>query len=518
MNMKNALVIVEASGKTAFLQKALKNIGIEAKVMATIGHISDNPKSLLPIALDRELRETAYAPREDRANLLENIRQAAFTADKVFLAMDDDQEGDVIAWDVAQVLSDFSSKLFRARLRAVSEEELRKAFDEVSQDFRDPANNGTCRRIVDRAIGAAFSEFGTPPVYVGRVQSSLLAQLNKEAPKIGEFIAQAQVSSGEMLTARLPVSSLADLARFEAFQRSVEAGKGRIVDVTEEDVPVSTPWGYEEIVVEASERLGLGIEEAAKGFQEAYERGLVSYPRARANGFTLDAVEITAALAKHNRCAFDSGRMPLREAGGHGKVPHESPRPLDDSMVLGRPLTVLDTPEAIAVLVARNVIECGQVAKTKKIRIEADGVEAVFTCTPKPPIKPWREPALSPGFRRYSNEAALMRYMAAHDLGRPSTIVNHVTKFLNRGLVELKGDQPFALAVKGRRWLEHASQHGFDANTSSRIEAALEEPISDPHARARAILQEHGMLDRVMQVIGNEPIRAEQEAEADFVM
>lgn len=513
--MKNALVIVEASGKTAFLQKALKNIGIGAKVMATIGHIYDNPKSLLPIALSRELRETSYAPKAERASLLENIRQAAYSADKVFLAMDDDQEGDVIAWDVAQTLSDYGDKLYRVRLRAVSEEELRKAFSELSQEFREPSHNGTCRRIVDRAIGAAFSEFGTPAVYVGRVQSSLLAQLDKAAPQIGEFVVQAKASSGEMFTARIPATGLAGLAGLEVFKRSVEAGKGNILEMIEEEMPVSTPWGYEEIVVEASERLGLGIEEAAKGFQEAYERGLVSYPRARSNGFTQDAIETSAALARHNRCAFDGGRMPLR-AGTSGKVPHESPRPLDEDMVLGRPLTVLDTPEAIAVLIARNVIECGQVVKSKKIRIEADGVEAVFTCVPEPSMKPWREPALSTGFRKYSNEAALMRYMSSHDLGRPSTIVNHVAKFLSRGLVELDGDRPFALTHKGQRWLEHASKHGLDANTSLKIEAALEGVINDPHAHAREILQEHGMIDRVMQVIGSEPVRAE--AEADFVM
>lgn len=517
--MKNVLVIVEASGKTAFLQKALKNIGIEARVMATIGHIYDNPKTLTPIALDRELRETSYALKEERAGLVENIRQAAFSADKVFLAMDDDQEGDVIAMDMSKELSEVSGKLYRARLRAVSEEELRKAFlGELSQDFKGPANNGTCRRIVDRAIGAAFSEFGTPPVYVGRVQSSLLAQLEKDPPQIGEFVVQAQASSAEKFVASIPVVSLAELQRLESFRKAVEAGKGAAVSVEEIEVPVGEPWGYEEIVVEASERLGIGIEEAAKGFQEAYERGLVSYPRGRANGFTVDAVEVTAALARHNRCAFNGSIMPLRSEGVSGKVPHESPRPLDDEMLLGRPLTVLGTAEAIAVLVARNVIECGQSVKAKRVRIEAEGMEAYFTSTPKPPMKPWREPVRESGFTQYSNEAALIRYMAKHDLGRPSTIVNHAAKFLSRGLVAEKGDQPFALTGKGRRWLAHTEKHGFNADTSARIEAALEEPIGDPHARARSILQEHGMLEQVMLTIGSEPVRAEQDAEADFVI
>lgn len=519
MSMGNVLVIVEASGKTVSLRKALKDIGIEAKVMATIGHIADNPKSLVPIALDRDLHETAYGPKVERSRLIESLRQAAFSADRVFLAMDDDQEGDVIAWDVAQVLSESADKLYRARLRAVSAEELTKAFlGELSQDFREPSHNGTCRRIVDRAIGASFSEFGTPPVYVGRVQSSLLAQLDKEPPKLGEFVVQAKVSTGEVFHAHIPIFNLAELPRLEAFQRAVAAGHGSVLEATEEDRPVSLPWGYEEVVVETSERLGISIEKAAQGFQEAYERGRVSYPRVRRNGFTQDAVEVAMELARQNRCAFDGARMPLRSLGASGKVPHESPRALDDTMALGRPLTLLDTPEAIAILVARNVIECGQAVKTKKVRIEAEGTEAEFICPSAPSLKPWRGPAITPGFRRYSNESALLRYMSQHDLGRPSTIVNHVTKFLHRDLVSLSGEQPFALQANGRRWLEHTRSHGFDADTSRRMEAAMEDVISDPHARARAILQEHGMLDRVLQTIGSEPVRPEAEAEADFVM
>lgn len=517
--MKNALVIVEASGKTETLRKALKGIGIDAKVMATIGHIADNPRSLVPIGLDRDLRETHYTLKPERSRLIEAMREAAYAADRVFLAMDDDQEGDVIASDVAQLLSDSSDKLYRARLRAISSEELERAFKgELSQDFRVPANNGVCRRIVDRAIGASFSEFGTPPIYVGRVQSSLLAQLDKERPKIGEFVVQAKVSSGATLVARIPVRDLSEVPKLEAFQRAIAAGEGRVLGESDVEAPASTPWGYEEIVAEASERLGIGIEEAAKGFQEAYERGRVSYPRARRNGFTQDAVEISAEIARQNRCAFDAGRMPLRRAGAFGKVPHESPRALDESMALGRSLTVLDTPEAIAVLVARNVIECGQMLKSKKVKIEANGTEAIFSYSAEPPMKPWRDQVVTPGLRRFSNETALLRYMADHDLGRPSTIVNHVTKFLHRDLVALSGEKPFALTAKGRRWLEYADGKGFDADTSKRIEAALEEPIADPHAQARAILQEHGMLDRVLETIGSEPVKPEEEYEADFVM
>lgn len=520
--MSKALVIVEASGKTASLQKALKIIGIDAKVMATIGHVFDNPKSLMPIGLDRELRETAYAPKPERESLIEKIRQAAFVADRVYLAMDDDQEGDVIAWDVAKLLPECQDKLYRARLRALSEDELRRAFlGELSQEFREPACNGTCRRIVDRAIGASFSELSTPPIYTGRVQSSLLALLSERKPEIGQFSLHARVSSGEVFVAKVPVHDLGDVDRLLLFQQAVASGRGEIVAVEQVDRPASQPWGYEEVVAEASERLRIDVETASKGFQEAYERGRVSYPRARKNGFSADAVEIAAALARENRCAFEAGRMPLRHGDRNGAMPHESPRPLDEAMLLGRPLAVLDTPEAIAVLVARNVIECGQLVSEKRATIKAEGMEAVFCYVAKPPLRNWREPVAERGLHPYSSERALLRFMASHDLGRPSTIVGHVTKFLQRNLVAGAGNAPFALTEKGKAWLAHARECGFSKDTSNRMEAAfeaLDRHRGAPNDHAREILRDHGMLDRVLEVVGREnPIR-EADCGAEFIM
>lgn len=519
--MSKALVIVEASGKTASLQKALKTIGIDATVMATIGHVFDNPKSLVPIGLDRELRETAYAPKSEREALIEKIRQAAFVANRIYLAMDDDQEGDVIAWDVAKLLPECQDKLYRARLRALSEDELRRAFlGELSQEFREPANNGTCRRIVDRAIGAAFSELSTPPIYTGRVQSSLLALLAERKPEIGQFALHARVSTGEVFVAEAPVHDLGDLNKLLLFQQAIAAGRGEIVAVEEIERPSSQPWGYEEVIGEASDRLRIDVKTASQGFQEAYERGRVSYPRARKNGFSVDAVEVAAALARENRCAFDAGRMPLRRSDQNGTMPHESPRPLDETMLLGRPLSVLDTPEAIAVLVARNMIECGQVVSEKRAIIKAEGMEAVFCYVAKPPLRNWREPAAERGLRPYTAERALLRFMASHELGRPSTIVGHVAKFLQRSLVTGAGDTPFALTKKGETWLAHARTCGFEWNTSNRMEEAFDAIVGNgaPSDFARAILSEHHMLDRVQDVVGRETPVSDADCDAEFIM
>jgi len=501
--VKNVLVVVEASGKVDHLRQVLKGLGIYGTVMATLGHVGTNPASLVPIELDSDLRETAYRLNPERQSLVNSIHQAAFRADRIFLAMDDDQEGDVIAYDLAQELSDFSDKLERVRLRAISESELRRAFDAAAPiDFKVPAHNGTCRRIVDRAIGATFSVFDNKaPISTGRVQSSLLAQLSAVRPSIGVFTLEAKLASGDLLQASIPISSLAEIKRLESIQAVLDAGGGRIVACSETEVTVSTPWGFEDVVFESSIRLKIGIEEAAKGFQEVYERGKVSYPRAKANGFTDEAIDTARGLAKHNRASFDGALLPGRQGLG-GTMPHESPRALDDEMQLGRALTVLDTPDAIAVLISRNMIECGQLIKVRRVDIDIEGRVFAFSTCPTAPMRPWKVPAKQPGVIRFSLEQALLRYMAEHDLGRSSTIVPHVKKFLRRDLVTGQGDNPFELTRKGRRWLEHATSVGLGADTSRRMEARFAEAMDDPSRMARDILREHGLLGRVQDAIG----------------
>lgn len=504
--MKN-LVIVEASGKVDVLAKKLKSIKIYADVLATVGHVAENPRSLSRIALDSELRETRYAFKEDRLQLLEKIQRAAAAADRIYLAMDDDQEGDVIAHDVAWVLEDFSEKLYRVRLRALSESELTAAFSgNLDRNFKTAAHNGICRRIVDRAIGATFSKVSeTEVIPVGRVQSSLLAHLDEDLPEMGRFVIPAGLQDGSLAFADVPVHTEAELRRLEMISKLMAAGGGdqlQLVDDREIEVPAASPWGYEEIVEEASSRLQISIDAAADALQEAYERGKVSYPRTRRNGFTQDAVELASALAKQNRTHFRSDLLPLR-AGGAVTSAHESPRPMDEDMLLGRALTIMDAPDAIASLVARNMIECGQIEKKRVLKVEVDGLQLEFVRSLNHPVRSWKKVEPKVGYTPYERDRALLRYMAKHDLGRPSTIVGHVGRFLQRGLIAEDGSS-LGLNEKGRRWLAHAKQAGFSKTTSNDMEQAFTGAFDDPHTAATEILGRFGMLESVQAVINTQ--------------
>lgn len=496
------LVIVEASGKTEALRVKLKAIGIYAEVMATVGHIADNPSSIDEIALDHNLHETNYSVKANRRALVDKLARAANSAEQIYLAMDDDQEGDVIAYDLSIALSAHAAKLQRVPLRSLTTSELSIAFAGRRQrEFAVNANNGICRRILDRAIGATFTIItNVNTIPVGRVQSSLLASIEKQPLPIGKYLIEMK-RNGSVFQAEVPVFNSRELVELERIVAALSAGN-TCLPVTEErtfDVALAKPWGYEEIILESSARLGLNIQQAAEALQVAYERGRVTYPRTRKNSFTPDAVEIAAALARQNRTHFDGSQVPLREATGEWS-PHESPRPIDEDMLLGRSLSLLDVPEAVAVLVARNMIECGQVVPAKSFKISMEERDLLFTCLSKPPLKNWKVPAAESGYQALPPEVTLLKYMTDHNLGRPSTVVAHVTKFLSRGLIQQDGKNR-ALTPKGELWLEHAKKIGFTENTSQQMEALLAPQLCDPYKAAAQILKRFGMFDAVKNKI-----------------
>lgn len=510
-----ALVIVEASGKQDLLRRRLAAIGLRADVIATVGHIADNPKSLRPILLDDGLAEQAYAIRSDRTELAAKIQAAAARADEIFLAMDDDQEGDAIAHDVAVLIGEDVERAKRVRLRALGEQELRVAFANACEpDYEVEGNNAKSRRIIDRAIGSTFSlitESITVPV--GRVQSSLLASLSEVPPVRGEFVLPFRHPDGRSFTAELAVRSDAQRAQLLELAAALRAGAGTVRDEWMERLPAATPWTHEDVVAEAALRLHLDVGRAEAALQLAYEAGRVSYPRSRARAYTEEAIELAGEIASNNRCAFDPALVPVHEMSATDNHPHESPRPLTVDVQTGRSLSLMDASQAIEVLLTRNLIECGQTKQASKLRVDVDGLELDFSYIAKPPMRNWAPRQKEAGFQPWATDVALLRYMAERRLGRSSTSVAHTQRFLERNLIEIT-DAGIGLNEKGRSWLDHARASGLGAETSSQIEAALDGRIEDPHQAAQDILESQGLLARVQLAILRQakPERAVEEA------
>ena len=194
--MTNVLVIIEAPGKRASLSDVLWRVGLRvAQVLATVGHIASNPASLSPLGVTSGFRETSYALREDRQHAVERIRAAAQGSDTIYLATDDDQEGDVIARDVyfLALEPEDRQRVQRVRLRSLAASEVRDAFALASPFDPLAAAKGDARRILDRMIGALSSAEGA----VGRVQGSLLLALSEQKPVLGVMTHRVKSEDGE---------------------------------------------------------------------------------------------------------------------------------------------------------------------------------------------------------------------------------------------------------------------------------------------------------------------------------
>lgn len=483
------------------MEALLRQVGIRADVIATAGHIADNPAKLSPIALTPELRETDYRFRTDRRELLDKIRSSAAHADRIFVATDDDQEGDVIAHDVARLLESRNDRLQRVRLRAITPQEIKQSFLDATRDgFAANACAGECRRIVDRAIGATFASVGTDHVLpVGRVQSSALISIAEAPPVVGSFGLELEGSDGGIYRCSLPVRSGEDLSFAESLVDALGKGAMELKEVQEVLVPVAQRWNYEDVVSELALRMRLDVRQAADAFQTAYEEGYVSYPRVRSRSVSQDAVELAYRLAERNRCGFSPALLKARDDSGGEDGAHESPRPSMDDLLLGRPLSMLGRSEGVAVLIGRNLLESGQERTLRKVVVHSLGHDIVFENEVSCARAPWRRSRGEPGYHPLPTDVALLTYLAEKGMGRPSTIVTHVDKLLSRGMISHEGDE-MRLTPKGQACAERAKQIGFTAETSRRMENGFATGESLPHARAKSVLAAHGLLEPVLRM------------------
>lgn len=144
--MATNLVIIEAPGKTKSLGSLLWQAGIrDNEVLATVGHLGTNPDSFTPLAIDRSYRETAYRLKPEKEALAAKIARAANASVNIYLATDDDQEGDVIARDVLRFCIDEGDKgkVKRVRLKALAPSEIREVFRRPSPSMIFPRHAAT---------------------------------------------------------------------------------------------------------------------------------------------------------------------------------------------------------------------------------------------------------------------------------------------------------------------------------------------------------------------------------------
>ncbi len=182
------LVIVESPAKAKTIEKYL---GRNYKVVASVGHIRDLPKSKMGIDVENDY-EPHYISIRGKGDVIKSLRSAAKKAEKVYLASDPDREGEAIAWHLAFLLGLDLKEKNRVVFNEITKDAVKAAFKEPRTIDVDLVDAQQARRVLDRLVGYSISPILWRKVKkglsAGRVQSVALKTIIDREKEIREFI------------------------------------------------------------------------------------------------------------------------------------------------------------------------------------------------------------------------------------------------------------------------------------------------------------------------------------------
>lgn len=164
--MATNLVILESPGKIGTVKNYL---GSNYKVIASVGHVRDLPKSTLGIDIDNGF-EAHYINIRGKGDLIKELKREARKADKIFFATDPDREGEAISWHLATVLGEYSKKAKRVSFNEITKTAVREAIKHPRDIDINLVNSQQARRILDRIVGYKLS-----PILWKTIKSGLSA-------------------------------------------------------------------------------------------------------------------------------------------------------------------------------------------------------------------------------------------------------------------------------------------------------------------------------------------------------
>src|SRR3954471_20731502 len=211
--MAKALVVVESPAKAKTINKYL---GRDYKVIASMGHIRDLPKSKLGVDVDDDFNEE-YVSLESRKKVLKELKDAAKDASNIYVATDPDREGEAIGWHLIQELKGKKRKFHRLTFNEITKKAVQdalkhpRAIDEKMVDAQRP------RRVLDRLVGYKISPLLWDKVRrglsAGRVQSVAVRVVVEREREIRAFIKEEYWTIDAGLSAKKPPQFSARLFR-----------------------------------------------------------------------------------------------------------------------------------------------------------------------------------------------------------------------------------------------------------------------------------------------------------------
>ena len=385
MSTPKNLVIVESPAKAKTIEKFL---GDDYKVMSSYGHIRDLKKKSFSIDVDDHFNPIYEIP-DDKSQLVNDLRKAATKAKMVWLASDEDREGEAIAWHLYEVLGLKPENTRRIVFHEITKKAILNAIAHPREIDIDRVDAQQARRVLDRIVGFELSPVLwkrlKPALSAGRVQSVAVRLIVERENEIKNFVSEpffrvsgVFAADGRPVRASVP-ERIGSAAEARAFIDGCSQARFTVGDISVKPLKKSPapPFTTSTLQQEASRKLGFNVAQTMMIAQRLYENGHITYMRTDSLNLSEEAV---AAIASQitNRLGEQYVKVRKYHTSSKGaQEAHEAIRPtyidvenLDDATPQERKLYTLIRRRAIASQMADAEIE--------KTTVEINGAAAPF--------------------------------------------------------------------------------------------------------------------------------------------
>ncbi|MFH0905252.1 MAG: type I DNA topoisomerase [bacterium] len=479
--MAKNLVIVESPAKAKTIGKIL---GRNYSVQASYGHVRDLPKSKLGVDVEHDFAPSYVIPPKSR-KVITDLKKAAAGAELLYLATDEDREGEAIAWHLLQAMKADPTRVRRVAFHEITEPAVKEAFEHPRDLDTNLIDAQQARRILDRLVGYKLSPLLWKKICrglsAGRVQSAALRLLVEREREVQAFkpeeyweidLQWETLKKGSFATKVAADPKLITQLDADKVVLKVKAAPRHLVASAEKAQRKrypSPPFTTSTLQQQAGTALGFTVKKTMMIAQQLYEGvpidgkgpvGLITYMRTDSTNLSPIAVDKTREVIAQKFGANYLPDQPIfyKTKSKGAQEAHEAIRPSDSALLPERLAGAL-TPDQLKLykLIWQRMLACQMlpaILDTQEITVDSDGVisrangaamafagfAAVFD---RWPFKEIKLPELAAGDElklldiassqhfteppaRYT-EASLVKQLEEMGIGRPSTYVPTIT-------------------------------------------------------------------------------------------
>lgn len=540
------LIIVESPAKA----KTIKNfLGKNYDVIASKGHIRDLPKSTFGIKIDGNNFTPEYKISKDHSEIVKEIKSLASKANSVYLATDEDREGEAIAYHIAKAIGKDPQILPRIVFHEITKTAITGAIKNPRKLNMSSVNAQQARRLLDRIVGYKLSPLLNSKIQkglsAGRVQSAALKLIVDKEREIKAFVPikyyeflcvfkkdlEAELISFE--DEKIEKLTIQSEAKSKYMLNCIEKENFVIADIETKQRQIASqpPFMTSTLQQNASSALGFSPKRTMAIAQILYEgvetqngfRGVITYMRTDSLNIAKEAIDTTREFIKEN---FGEKYLPSKPnlyatKSKGAQEAHEAIRPTDINFTPKIAAKFLAKDELKLYTLIYNRFLASQMTKAvfENVNVFVSGEKSVFKLSGRKMIfdgfysvygdldKDKILPNLNVGDKmqiqslkceekftdppaRYS-EAGLVKKLEALGIGRPSTYAPTISLLTSRNYVQIEKKQliPTEIAFKIIEVLEIHFQNIVDSEFTSKMENKLDE-IAEEKSDWQQVLSE----------------------------